>query len=87
MQIVADNSDDFESPEMVHYAVRAALGRGTWIKPGKAQNKLFIPESISFRSMDQDAFADFYSKAVNVIIKHFLIGMTPEQIEHVILDF
>ena len=87
MQIVAENSDDFESPEMVHYAIRAAMGRGKWIQPAKATRQIFIPESISFASMDQDEFNEFYSKAVNVVIKHFMQGLTPEQIEHIVLDF
>lgn len=87
MQIVADNSEDFESPEMVHYAIRAALGRGKWIQPGNARRQIFIPESIAFRSMNQDEFAEFYKQAVDVVLKHFIQGLTPEQLEHVIMDF
>lgn len=87
MQTVVDNSDDFDTPEMVNYAVKAAMGRGKWIKPGKAKNPLFIPESISFSSMDQEAFEVFYSQAVNVVIKHFLPGCTADQLDAIIMEF
>lgn len=87
MQIVVDNSDDFDTPEMVNYAVKAAMERGRWIKPGKAKRPLFIPESISFASMDQEAFERFYSEAVNVVIKYFLPGCSPDEIDAIIMEF
>lgn len=87
LNIVRDNSDDFSSAEMVLYAVKAALGRGEWIQPGKAKRALFIPESISFESMDQDEFERFYSDAVGVIVSHFLPGMTAEQLDNIVMEF
>lgn len=87
MQIVVDNSDDFDTPETVNYAVKAAMNRGKWIQPAKAKRALFIPESISFANMDQEAFDRFYTEAVNAITRHFLPGCTPEQIDDIIMQF
>lgn len=87
MKIVSDNSDDLNSPEAVHFAVRAALSRGQWFKPKNAVKPLFIPESISFASMSQDEFSDFYSEAIDIVIKYFLKGMDRDAIEEIISKF
>lgn len=87
LKIVQDNSEDFDSVEQVLYAVKAALGRGQWIRPAGARRELFIPESISFGSMDQTEFERFYSDAVNAIVKHFLPGVPAEQLDAIVMEY
>lgn len=87
LKIVKNNSDDFSSVEMVLLAVKAALGRGQWIQLPKASRPLFVPESIAFESMDQDEFERFYVDALNVVVSHFLPGMTSDQLDAIIMEF
>ena len=72
LEIVKANSDDFDTEEGVLYALKAALGRGQWITVPKASRPLFVPESISFASMDQAEFAAFYKDAVEVVLKYWI---------------
>jgi len=46
---------------------------------------IFLPESISFASMEQQVFEELYSRSVNVIIKD--IGATSEDIEKELRNF
>jgi len=46
---------------------------------------IFLPESISFASMQQEVFEELYSRSVNVIIKD--IGATSEEIEAELINF
>ena len=46
-----------------------------------------VPKSISFGSMDDLEFEEFYSKSLDVGLKHFLIGMDPRELENEILNF
>lgn len=43
------------------------------------------PKSVSFANMEDDQFADLYSKTIDVLIKHvYGSGMTPEQINETV---
>ena len=50
-------------------------------------NQQYKPRSISFQSMGQSKFEEFYSQAIDVILKHYLKGWDAEQIEKEILNF
>jgi len=87
LEIVRENNDAFDSAETVLYALKAALGRGKWIEVPKASRPMFIPESISFASMDQEEFSRFYSDAVNAVLKHWLPTDRPALEEEIALRF
>ena len=38
-----------------------------------------LPRSISFASMDQVAFDEFYQRTIDVILEHFVTGSTEEE--------
>jgi len=56
---------------------RITLGGKEYYKPG----------SISFTKMTQDEFDEFYSKAVDVILKWILRGVEKPELEAQLLDF
>lgn len=72
LTLVAENSDAFETPEQVLYAVKAAMGRGKWVSAPRTKKPFFVPESVSFATMDQVEFETFYSAAVNTVLKFWL---------------
>lgn len=72
-----DNLLDEVKLQLGHYELRQTLG-------GKPFYKL---RSISFASMDQDEFEDFYSRTLDVLIRYFLKGLTTEEIEQEIINF
>ncbi len=44
---------------------------------------IYLPKSISFSRMDNDEFSLFYSKAVDVILKHFM-PITEKELESLV---
>ncbi|PHS61767.1 MAG: hypothetical protein COB09_17010 [Thalassobium sp.] len=72
MNIVVDNSDDYDTVEQFRFVLMATLQRGKWIEVPHATRAMFIPESISFKSMKQEDFDRLYNDAMNAILKHFL---------------
>lgn len=46
-----------------------------------------VAKSISFAKMDNEEFSKFYDKAVTVIIRHVLKGMTIEQVDELVGGF
>ena len=48
---------------------------------------VYIPQSISFGSMEQPEFETFYSDTISVILKHFLKGTNRETLEQEVLNF
>ena len=50
-------------------------------------NPMYMPKSISFESMGQAKFDEFYSGAMDVILKHYLTGWDEGKIEDEILNF
>ncbi|MBA59652.1 MAG: hypothetical protein CMQ40_10855 [Gammaproteobacteria bacterium] len=87
LEIVRHNCEGFDSEENVLYALKAALGRGQWVKVPKASRPLFVPESISFASMDQEEFSAFYSDAVNAVLKHWIPADREDLEQAIALDF
>jgi hypothetical protein len=87
MRIAADNIEWADgNPEMVHLAIKAALGLGEWITVPGASKPLFREGSISFAKMSEPEFRDFYDKATNVVEKHWLkvpIGSLRQEVEAV----
>ena len=72
LNIVVDNSDYYDTVEQFRFVFMATLQRGHWIEDPHATRAMFIPESISFKSMSQDDFDRLFNDAMNAILKHFL---------------
>ncbi len=84
-KIVADNSDVWPSTEAAITALKLATGHvETFAVPG---GKVYeIPRSISFASMDQTAFDQFYDACVKVIVERFLPGVEEEALRNEVLE-
>lgn len=72
LSIVADNSEDFNSPDDVLIALKAATGHGRWITPKNASREIFIPSSIAFENMAQDEFETFFDLALAAVRRWWL---------------
>lgn len=57
----------------------------TWTTP--KGDTAYKPESISFASMDNLAFQEFYDRCVDFALKYILKGLSKYQIEQEIIDF
>lgn len=50
-------------------------------------NPYYTPKSISFGSMDQDEFTEFYTKSVDIIIKLFLKGADRDELLKEVVEY
>lgn len=48
---------------------------------------VYKPKSISFATMPQIEFNEFYQRSIDVIIEHFLKGTDPDQLAEMVLEF
>ena len=81
MTIVHENMDEARYPtvEDLVSAIKIAAGLRTRIVLPSGDVG-FIPGSIAFHKMDQDEFSAFYDRVCDLIAKHFLPGVTSEQL-------
>lgn len=81
MTIVHSNMDEARYPtvEDLVAAVKIAAGLRTRIVLPNGDVG-FIPGSIAFHKMDQSEFGAFYDKVCDLLAKHFLPGVTSEQL-------
>lgn len=79
VNLVYDNQERYTNREALltelklqvgHYQEHVTLG-------GKL---IYQPKSISFASMDDDEFSIFYAKVVDVVLRHFLTGMSEDEL-------
>jgi hypothetical protein len=69
---VADNCEQFNGPDDVLLAIKAATGHGRWIELAGASRPLFAPDSINFASMPQDEFEAFYDASIAAVRRWWL---------------
>lgn len=70
--LVVDNTDFFANVDDALIALKAALGRGRWVKLEGTTKELFYPDSIAFDAMSQDEFEPFYESAVAAVRRWWL---------------
>lgn len=79
--LVWDNSDTDRYPtaEDLHAAIKIAAGLRTRIElPDGTVG--FIPGSIAFHKMSEDDFAVFFDRVCTLVARHFLPGVTNEDL-------
>ncbi len=83
MTIVWDNMDQerYPSVEDLVAAVKISAGLRTRIELPNGEVG-FIPGSIAFHKMDQAAFSDFYDRVCDLLAKHFLPGVTADELRN-----
>jgi len=80
LQYVFENQEKYDTAEDLR--VEIELKSGSYAEHITTKGKLiYIPKSIAFEKMDNIEFEKLYNKAVDVILKDFIIGDTKENIE------
>lgn len=79
VRLVYNNSDQYESVESLLNVFKVELGYydTMWWR----SMEIRIPRSISFASMDELEFEDFYDKAVTMALHRFLPSVGKEELE------
>jgi hypothetical protein len=70
----------YETPEELHEAIKIAAGLRTEITLPDGRIG-FIPGSIAFHKMSQDDFSRFYDRVCDLVAKHFLPGVTSDELK------
>lgn len=76
MQLVAENMDGEFSAEVVSDVVKIRAGHVTVVKTAKGE--VFLPASISFASMDQIQFNEFFDRALRVVVRDIIPGLNSD---------
>jgi hypothetical protein len=73
VKLVADNTEWADGDkQIVHDAIKAALGLGEWKQIPGATREMFKPQSISFAKMTEPEFVEFFNRATTVCEKYWL---------------
>jgi hypothetical protein len=72
---IADNSDTYNTTATALIAVKIAAGHCDFVPDPKNGGLVAVPRSISFKSMKQDAFEEFYKNALQGVADHVLPHM------------
>lgn len=70
--LIVDNTEFFANTDDALIALKAALGRGRWVRLAGASREIFYPDSIAFDAMAQDEFETFYEAAVSAVRRWWL---------------
>lgn len=98
--IVADNQEHYASAEHLVDALKVATGHcethagkpetvacphcgGTF----KHQTIIYVPHSISFKSMDQAEFEAFYERCLDIVAKHVIPGIDKDDLRREVEGF
>lgn len=84
--VVFENQEKYEDFEAFRHEL--TMRAGWWQEHVHTTgNVSYIPKSISFAKMDAIQFGEFYDKAIDAAIEHFIPGTDKEGLEEAILDF
>lgn len=78
LRLISDNSNPHITEIEALYLAKVGAGCGQWIDTGKRE--LFAPGSISFASMDQEAFDTFVKAAIPPLVARFMRGTAPDDV-------
>ena len=82
VNLVWDNLDGerYPTPDDLHAALKVCAGiRTEIVLPSGAV--AYIPGSIAFHKMDQAEFGAFYDRVCDLMAKHFLPGVTADELK------
>lgn len=85
LKIVYENQEAYPTTQELLSAIKMATGL---FDTGKTVDGIpyAIPKSISFASMDQTSFAEWYDKALDVIITKIIPGLDKEGLREEVLS-
>jgi len=80
LNVIYPHQDTYPTRESLLKAIKCALGFGETIKLPDGRI-ILSPGSISFGKMDQQAFSEFYERAVKLITEKILPGVDSADLE------
>lgn len=81
LQLVAENSEVYDTPEKALIAVKLCSGYFDLMADPQTGEIVKVPKSISYESMGQEDFDQFYSRALDGVLQHILPQMDKETAE------
>lgn len=78
---VAAYSEVFDTTEKALVAIKLAAGHCEFLPDPRTGELVAVPKSISFDAMDEDAFSQFESRAIDGILTHILPAMDRQSLE------
>lgn len=89
LTLIYKNQTHYKSVDDILLAFKYQIGHGHWVLGKKAgmQVELFQPHSISFAKMDQAAFNEFYSKAIDFVTTVVIPGLHKGDLERELMEF
>lgn len=78
LKLISENSEPHLTPDAALYFAKVGAGCGEWIDTGHKQ--LFVPGSISFASMDEEAFQAFVQASIPPLCARFMNGTAPDAV-------
>ncbi len=79
LRLISDNSRPHISEKAALHFAKLAAGVGEPVIDSRGETH-FVPGSISFGSMDQQAFDDFVQRAIPPLVGRFMAGTAPEAV-------
>ena len=87
LRLTLDNMPEhikIENTEQLKEHLKIRLGHYEIIQLHETGKEIIKTKSISFSKMDELKFKDFYDRAVDEMLRHYLKGLTPEKVEEMI---
>jgi hypothetical protein len=85
LNVAFDNQDKYSN--LNDFRIEVELKCGNYQEHVTTKGQIiYLPKSISFAQMDELEFSNLYDKAIDVILKHFCIGSTAEEINQRVLE-
>lgn len=79
LRLISDNSRPHISEKAALHFAKIAAGVGDTVTDSRGETH-FVPGSISFGSMDQQAFDDFVQRAIPPLVGRFMVGTAPDAV-------
>lgn len=79
VNLVFENQEHYETVEHLLTAMKIGLGHCDTLTM-KDGGVAYLPKSISFAKMSQEQFNEFYDRAIALVVRHFLPGVTDEEV-------
>lgn len=85
VNMIYANSEDYGSPELVHAHLKLLAGHADPIVNKATGETYLVPKSISFSSMDEDAFQALWARVVPKVCTEIIPGLTVPEVEDEVL--
>lgn len=84
LRLIADNSETYNTIQRALYAIKVVTGYTHPVIDPLTGELTNVPDSISYASMDQDRFNEFYSHAIDGVLQHLLPGMPRQKFDRLL---